>query len=284
MSSLSERKARIFQQVKEEMMAAGAGGFTGAADAEGPVAGYDPVMGLKKKHDKKKKEEVKEAYYGGEEQRKKDEKKAAYEKQLKKMLPKRAFDSTGAELDPRSGKRLEEARDGKSAKDKGYSLHDWFKGGGWKQTGGKYDGKPCAKQPGQTTKPFCRDADDRAAMSKDERDRRAAKKRREDPNPDRKGKAKMVHEENLEEKKNCWPGYEKKGTKKMFGKTYNNCVKKEEIEVQETEHLEEKKDACYHKVKARYDVWPSAYASGALVKCRKKGASNWGNKSKKKKD
>ena len=26
-----------------------------------------------------------------------------------------------------------------------------------------------------------------------------------------------------------------------------------------------KKDACYHKVKARYDVWPSAYASGALV-------------------
>jgi hypothetical protein len=30
------------------------------------------------------------------------------------------------------------------------------------------------------------------------------------------------------------------------------------------------------------DVWPSAYASGALVKCRKVGAKNWGNKSKKK--
>ena len=40
-----------------------------------------------------------------------------------------------------------------------------------------------------------------------------------------------------------------------------------------------KKDACYHKVKSRYDVWPSAYASGALVKCRKVGAKNWGNKS-----
>jgi uncharacterized membrane protein (UPF0127 family) len=40
-----------------------------------------------------------------------------------------------------------------------------------------------------------------------------------------------------------------------------------------------KKDACYHKVKSRYSVWPSAYASGALVKCRKAGASNWGNKS-----
>ena len=45
--------------------------------------------------------------------------------------------------------------------------------------------------------------------------------------------------------------------------------------------LSEKKDKCYHKVKARYDVWPSAYASGALVKCRKVGAANWG-KSKKK--
>ena len=41
------------------------------------------------------------------------------------------------------------------------------------------------------------------------------------------------------------------------------------------------KDACYRKVKSRYKVWPSAYASGALVKCRKVGAANWGNKSKK---
>ena len=39
------------------------------------------------------------------------------------------------------------------------------------------------------------------------------------------------------------------------------------------------KDACYSKVKSRYSVWPSAYASGALVKCRKVGAANWGNKS-----
>ena len=42
--------------------------------------------------------------------------------------------------------------------------------------------------------------------------------------------------------------------------------------------MNEKKDACYYKVKSRYKVWPSAYASGALVKCRKKGAKNWGNK------
>ena len=30
------------------------------------------------------------------------------------------------------------------------------------------------------------------------------------------------------------------------------------------------------KVKARAKVWPSAYASGRLVQCRKKGAANYG--------
>ena len=42
--------------------------------------------------------------------------------------------------------------------------------------------------------------------------------------------------------------------------------------------LMEKKDACYYKVKASAKVWPSAYASGRLVQCRKKGAGNYGKK------
>lgn len=29
------------------------------------------------------------------------------------------------------------------------------------------------------------------------------------------------------------------------------------------------KDSCYRKVKATYKVFPSAYASGAIAKCRK---------------
>jgi hypothetical protein len=134
--------------------------------------------------------------------------------------------------------QITEKLDGKSAKDSGYSLKDWFKDGGWVQTGGKYDGEPCAKQPGQTTKPYCRDPDDRADLNKKERNRRATKKRQEDPNPDRSGSAKIVTQEETGEK-----------------------------------------DACYKKVKSRYKIWPSAYASGALVKCRKVGASNWGNSS-----
>ncbi len=132
----------------------------------------------------------------------------------------------------------------------------------------------------------------------------------------------------------CWKGYHKEGNKKMFGKTYPNCVKNtnEEQELEEKwsqkykdsincsdpkgfsqkahcagrkkneniqeEHkcpqcggemvseelMNEKKDACYYKVKSRYKVWPSAYASGALVKCRKKGAKNWGTGGKKNED
>ena len=62
--------------------------------------------------------------------------------------------------------------------------------------------------------------------------------------------------------------------------TMKLCQHDECAKVSET--IYEKKDACYTKVKSRYDVWPSAYASGALVKCRKVGAKNWGNKSKKK--
>ena len=91
----------------------------------------------------------------------------------------------------------------------------------------------------------------------------------------------------------CWKGYHKEGMKKMFGKQYPNCVKNKneslETYIRKGEcpgcggamvaegQLNEKQDACYHKVKSRYKVWPSAYASGALVQCRKKGAANWGN-------
>ena len=49
-----------------------------------------------------------------------------------------------------------------------------------------------------------------------------------------------------------------------------------DIDVDWGVRMDEKQDACYRKVKSRYKVWPSAYASGALVQCRKKGADNWG--------
>jgi hypothetical protein len=55
---------------------------------------------------------------------------------------------------------------------------------------------------------------------------------------------------------------------------------KEELLFERKRRKKKKRDACYYKVKSRYDVWPSAYASGALSKCRKVGAANWGNSTK----
>ena len=247
------------------------------------------------------------------------------------------------------------------------SLRDWFGKSkssdgkpGWVQLGGKYAGKPCAKQPGQTTKPKCGSSKMKRNLNKDEEEAAFRRKNAKDPNPNRKGKAINVKtEETINErgdfwhpdpekdkklggpganqraredrgasskpksdpkklkkgesymdyakrqkgytptkkkegirdkikrklglkKEDCWDGYEKKGMKTMFGKKYPNCVKKTKTKKEEVELTAEgKKDACYHKVKSRYSVWPSAYASGALVKCRKAGAKNWGNKSKK---
>jgi hypothetical protein len=78
----------------------------------------------------------------------------------------------------------------------------------------------------------------------------------------------------------------KSGTLSM--EHYNNIVQQsqsmEESQLMTESQFDEaagEKDACYHKVKSRYKVWPSAYASGALTRCRKVGAANWGNKSKK---
>ena len=42
-----------------------------------------------------------------------------------------------------------------------------------------------------------------------------------------------TYQEFIVEAQKCWSGYEKKGTKKLFGKTYNNCVK-EEFELEES--------------------------------------------------
>jgi hypothetical protein len=342
------------------------------------------------------------------------------------------------------------------------SLRDWFSKSrsddgtpGWVQLGGKYAGKPCAKQPGQTTKPKCGSSKMAAALNSDEEEKAFRRKNAEDPNPDRRGRAKNVAtEETIREAGDYWHPDPKKDAqisgagnkararedrasrsssssskpdpKKLRpGESYMDyakrqkagrsssapapapkerkrdrigraigrvvdrvagikseardpyaigmaqamkstgdtpplekstikkahkiakAIKKEEVELEEgratdvaikairatqgenpkelskrtemirrlkqrqlkkylkqrddkkkervtnvgigeelewltEEQFDEaagEKDACYKKVKARYKVWPSAYASGALVKCRKVGAANWGNKS-----
>ena len=239
------------------------------------------------------------------------------------------------------------------------SLRDWFGKSkssdgkpGWVQLGGKYSGKPCAKQPGQTTKPKCGSSKMKRNLSKGEEQSAFRRKNAKDPNPNRKGKAINVNTEefttlplSIEIPNNIrdfnlglmfresldinsgmlfifeevdHQSFYMKETKIPLDIAFiteegtiesikqlepydetpvasdgevlcalevnrgwfveNNVEVGDEIDIDEAAG---EKDACYHKVKSRYSVWPSAYASGALVKCRKKGAKNWGNSTKK---
>jgi hypothetical protein len=140
-------------------------------------------------------------------------------------------------------------------------LRDWFGKSksstgkkGWVQLGGKFSGEPCARQPGQTSTPKCGSSKMKRDLSAKEEEGAFKRKNRLDPNqPEKTGASKPTN------------------------------VRTEEMDLQEVKDKpgkgSGKKDACYSKVKSRYDVWPSAYASGALVKCRKVGAANWGTKS-----
>jgi hypothetical protein len=145
------------------------------------------------------------------------------------------------------------------------NLRKWFKEK-WVRFGpdGKIRGA-CARGDDSEGKPKCLPQKKAQNLGKKGRKYAASKKRREDPNPERTGKAKNV------------------ATKKKTneGVPFNECPSCRGPIVHES-MMNEKQDACYHKVKSRYKVWPSAYASGALVQCRKKGASNWGTGGKKK--
>ena len=182
-------------------------------------------------------------------------------------------------------------------------LKKWFKEK-WVRFGpdGKIRGD-CARGSSKEGKPKCLPQSKAHALGKKGRASAAAKKRREDPNPERRGPAKnvatKVREQELDEKQDAC--YRKvKSRYKVWGKQiafYDSIIQAQkdaermqkelggEVIVQRVmreQELDEKQDACYRKVKSRYKVWPSAYASGALVQCRKKGAANWGTGGKKK--
>lgn len=57
-----EKIDRIIRAIREEMVV-GNGGFTGAADPEGPVAGFDPLIpGLRRRRDGKIDKRIRKLY------------------------------------------------------------------------------------------------------------------------------------------------------------------------------------------------------------------------------
>ena len=197
------------------------------------------------------------------------------------------------------------------------NLRKWFKEK-WVRFGpdGKIRGA-CARGDDSEGKPKCLPQKKAQNLGKKGRMYAASKKRREDPNPERTGKAKNVATKKKTDE-NAGRSSEIEiptedgitmqdirlmaGEGKLPKKTvlqaievirkqrksrnlpesvpFDECPKCRGPIVHES-MMNEKQDACYHKVKSRYKVWPSAYASGALVQCRKKGASNWGTGGKK---
>lgn len=140
------------------------------------------------------------------------------------------------------------------------TLHKWFSGS--KDKSGKpgwvnvVTGDSCASdKPGEGV-PKCVSSSKRASMTPKERKSAAARKRKADPDQQEKSNA----------------------AKPTYVSTNKRKKMKEEFVSEEDKKGKGsgKKDDCYYKVKARFKVWPSAYASGALVKCRKSGAKNWG--------
>lgn len=121
-------------------------------------------------------------------------------------------------------------------------LHKWFKEK-WVRFGpdGKIRGD-CARGDDSEGKPKCLPQSKAHNLGKKARASAASRKRRKDPNAERSGKAinvntkKKKSNESLEHCPHC------------DGPMYHESM------------MNEKQDACYHKVKSRYKVWPSAYA------------------------
>ena len=162
------------------------------------------------------------------------------------------------------------------------TLHFWYHGSkskkgkpGWVQP----DGSPCANEPGETKTPKCFSSGRLRALKRKGKKGlaliKSAVRRKREKDKGQQQKTGASAPTNV-------PTFAK-------GKKDKNYIKaepgiKEAMELNEAQKDKPgkgsgKKDACYHKVKSRYSVWPSAYASGALVKCRKVGAANWGTKS-----
>ena len=178
-----------------------------------------------------------------------------------------------SELDERKKKRKKRKKAGTESS-KESSLRDWFKRkgakgkkGGWVDCNapdGKGGYKSCGRSSGEKRKkyPACRPTPG------------ACKER---------GRGKSWGKKGSKKKRNESMQITTEEIRIMIVEEIQHVLdeKKKKRKKKKVRKKKGKKDACYHKVKSRYDVWPSAYASGALSKCRKVGAKNWGNKSKK---
>ena len=140
-------------------------------------------------------------------------------------------------------------------------LRNWFNpkhpDGGWKRINSKGEAiGPCAREPGEA-KPKCMSNKKRASLTKKERASAVASKRRHDPNPERKGKPINVSN---------------------FGKGKISEAM-ENLEEKNVPTSPEKWAQAKAQAKAKFDVYPSAYANGWAAKKYKEMGGGWKSES-----
>ena len=193
---------------------------------------------------------------------------------------------------------------GKKAYEKGScikeDLRKWFSktdpAGDWKRINSKGEAiGPCAREPGEP-KPKCMSKAKRASLTKKERAAAVRAKRKHDPNPERKGDPINVSNfgkgkisENMENLREKWSQKYKKSIDCNNPKGFSqraHCQglkKNEEYQGNNMENLEEKNvptspekwAQAKAQAKAKFDVYPSAYANGWASKKYKEMGGGW---------
>lgn len=136
-------------------------------------------------------------------------------------------------------------------------LRKWFSktdpAGGWKRINSKGEAiGPCAREPGEP-KPKCMSNEKRASLTKKERASAVAAKRKHDPNPERQGKPINVSN---------------------FGKG-KISEDMENLDEKNVPTSPEKWAQAKAQAKAKFDVYPSAYANGWAAKKYKSMGGGW---------
>ena len=156
----------------------------------------------------------------------------------------------------------------------GEDLRQWFKQK-WVRmdTKGNIKGD-CAREPGEG-KPKCLPQAKAHAIGKEARASAAQRKRREDPNPERRGAPINVKTEEVDEA--CWDGYTAQGLKKKGNRMVPNCVPEEveQIEEKNVPTSPEKWARAKAAAKSKFAVYPSAYANGWASKKYKAMGGGW---------
>jgi len=148
-------------------------------------------------------------------------------------------------------------------------LRNWFSSshpdGGWKRINSKGEAVgPCAREPGEP-KPKCMSNRKRKQLSKKERAAAVRSKRKNDPNPERKGKP--INVSNF--------GKGKIGEEYVIDPT-DDLIESMDLLLEKNKPTSPDKWAgCISQAKAKFDVYPSAYANGWASKCYKGKGGKW---------